>query len=185
MYTSNDGNIFELYDRCKHCYKCDAATIVCPHAVVPDEAMALPPKTTHIKFIHPLLKLKTTFDYTSFEKTSAEHQQFCEKRLELSEYDNPNVTPTFFKIWGEFYNNRGGIKPRSNRIFSTQKTLGLIQEIYSYRWIQEESVGDVDDPDELNFPTFSVIIYIILGNLLFSFPQLVSDKRCWNEGYSR
>jgi hypothetical protein len=185
MYTSSDGQNYKIHDVFDPCYKCNASTLVCPHRAISKEPIALPNETTHIRLDNPSISMKTTFDSISYERFVREYIEFKKNEGTKNEFENPNVTPTFFKIWGEYYNNRSGHKPRTNRTFSIQKMLGLIQEIYNYRWIMEETKSiSVDDPEMLKFPTFNVNYTFIIGIVLFGYARLVQYTRYWNESYS-
>jgi hypothetical protein len=91
MYTSGDGKEFKLFDSVKHCYKCDAATVVCPHRILASESLVLPQKTTHIRLLHPLLALRTSFDFASYERTCMELIESEKKAVAETEFENPNV----------------------------------------------------------------------------------------------
>jgi hypothetical protein len=73
------------------------------------------------------------------------------------------VTPVFFKIWGDFYTEtksfiEEGLKPKGHRIFSLEKILGFVKEIYNHRWRLELAIEEAPDKEKIEYPPFQVFL---------------------------
>ena len=163
MQTSQDnGQSFQIYDNVKLCWKCGGKTILCPHKVSDEQLVTLPSQTTHVKFYHPRLVLKTNFNLAEYDDQYKANQEQKTAYHELTEFENPSVSPSFFRIWGEYYNQRKGKKPLTNRPIPVQKQVSMIQDVYNYRWKLEESLKLQTDYEKLAPISFSTTFYQFL-----------------------
>lgn len=156
LFTSKNGENYKNYDELELCVKCGAKTFICPHSAEKHSSIVLPSGTTHLKLMRPPMVLKTQFNIKACDALKTLQQR--KNANKSSEFENPNVTPTFFKIWGNFYNVHNGKKPQIGRIFTSQKILIFIQEIYINRWIVEEKSNSSDET-LIEGQTFSDSLY--------------------------
>ncbi|KAI8915971.1 hypothetical protein EDD86DRAFT_197323 [Gorgonomyces haynaldii] len=144
VMMTGQGDQFEAFEKVGHCTICGGRTIVCPHRILPSTVIQLPPGTTHLKLQHPKLSLRTNFDLETFAKLFPEREKELKRSLEQTEYENQNVSISFFRIWGDYYNTRGARKPRTNRPYNIMKIMKLIDEVYQYRMKKETYPDDLD-----------------------------------------
>ncbi|KAI9090027.1 hypothetical protein DFS34DRAFT_380799 [Phlyctochytrium arcticum] len=144
--SDDDGITFQPWKNIQPCAKCGERTVVCPHKILHTETLTIPYGSTHLRFQHPSLRLRTNFDRTLFESTlagkllSSSVSYSNEDVVGPTEDENMELSKTFKAIWQEFYENREGVKPRSNRQYTLQKVIGFIHEIYDARWAYEEAI---------------------------------------------
>jgi hypothetical protein len=132
LMVSDDGIKFELHGANDYCIKCGDRVIACPHKQVPMETFSI--EKNYFRIQQPSLYLHTELDSIEMiENHLLAHT--------ITEDETPFITTSMQKIWKEFYNNRGGVKPGSNRSFTLEKVIDMIQEWYDAKWVDEEKTA--------------------------------------------
>ncbi|KAJ1328752.1 hypothetical protein BSLG_009987 [Batrachochytrium salamandrivorans] len=109
--------------------KYSGVSVICPHRGVDSEIIALSEGCTHLRFIHPPLNLKASFNIED-ECTKKVAGRTCfEESERIYETENKNVSKVFMRIWGDYYQERNGFKPQLNRTYTLQKLQSFIQEV--------------------------------------------------------
>ncbi|KAJ3151655.1 hypothetical protein HDU86_006074 [Geranomyces michiganensis] len=156
MHLSEDkGQTFSPFKAMRFCIKCGDRTVVCPHRTLLSETVELPALATHIRFTHPPLRLRTNFNRTVFEADLPVRLAMLDYEPGITEDENEEATPTFRKLWKEFYEKREGTKPQATRIMAASKVLGIILDIYDRRW-EYECVIDRDTEHERELSRFEL-----------------------------
>ncbi|KAJ3412358.1 hypothetical protein HDV05_000832 [Chytridiales sp. JEL 0842] len=154
-FSEDNGKTFQPYTNAPFCGKCGEKTLTCPHKSLSTEPLQLPPKITHIKVTRPLLKLRSHYGKDSFYAKDLETVEILE-----TEDESLQVSKTMKIVWQQYYDQRGGTKPKMPRVFQLPKLLSLIQEVYDARWSYEEDriESDLKD-DEATLPRFVDFFY--------------------------
>ncbi|EGF83524.1 hypothetical protein BATDEDRAFT_22304 [Batrachochytrium dendrobatidis JAM81] len=158
--SSDNGASFHSFGKLKYCSQCGARPVVCPHQGLHSAPIKLPQGCTHLKFIHPLLLMRTTFNSKDSPGPTLNvlGGQNNDKTFQTEDEDN-NISAAFLRIWGEYYRNRNGFKPTLNRTYSLQKLLSFIQEIYDMRWKLEIKYDEGEFSEDTELPTFINFFY--------------------------
>ncbi|KAH6582058.1 hypothetical protein BASA61_008684 [Batrachochytrium salamandrivorans] len=181
QYSTDGGQTFQTYSKINYCKKCGAKSVICPHRGVDSEIIALSEGCTHLRFIHPPLNLKASFNIED-ECTKKVAGRTCfEESERIYETENKNVSKVFMRIWGDYYQERNGFKPQLNRTYTLQKLQSFIQEVYDIRWKLEEKYNESGIPDELGLPRFIANVvwkYCYMAKLLiYSKPEPMDMAR--------
>ncbi|KAH6583071.1 hypothetical protein BASA61_008195 [Batrachochytrium salamandrivorans] len=181
QYSTDGGQTFQTYSKINYCKKCGAKSVICPHRGVDSEIIALSEGCTHLRFIHPPLNLKASFNIED-ECTKKVAGRTCfEESERIYETENKNVSKVFMRIWGDYYQKRNGFKPQLNRTYTLQKLQSFIQEVYDIRWKLEEKYNESGIPDELGLPRFIANVvwkYCYMAKLLiYSKPEPMDMAR--------
>jgi hypothetical protein len=134
-------------------FKIKLKTIICPHRAINTALVCeISKEITHIKLSQPSLRIKTVFNRGAYENLLnaqlLDQEEEEEEDLEDMEDELPNVSSAFLKIWGEFYDNREGVKAIIHRGVPEDKIKILIQEVYESGWQYEEEYllrGDLSE----------------------------------------
>ncbi|KAJ3056143.1 hypothetical protein HK097_007975 [Rhizophlyctis rosea] len=164
IHFSSDGGVtFAPGKDIPHCAKCGDKTIICPHKSMTTDPIPLGGSTTHIRFVQPPLRLRSSFNREAFEADLVTRLAEEEEEMEPTEDEDPNVSSVMKRIWGNFYEERGGVKAKVNRIFPVPRIEVFIQEIYDARWSFEEEV-EMDQESTKTLPKFLDFFYEFMNN---------------------
>ncbi|KAJ3178576.1 hypothetical protein HDU87_003399 [Geranomyces variabilis] len=159
MHLSEDkGLTFAPFKAMRFCTKCGDRTVVCPHRTLLSETVELPALATHIRFSHPSLRLRTNFNRAVFEADLPVRLAMLDYEPGVTEDENEEATPTFRKLWKEYYEKRDGTKPQATRVMTASKVLGIILDIYDRRWAYECEI-DRDTEHERELSRFEDFFY--------------------------
>ncbi|KAJ3328261.1 hypothetical protein HDU76_010288 [Blyttiomyces sp. JEL0837] len=165
--SEDNAETFEPLKWLKYCGKCGEKTVLCPHKEFLPDPITINPNWTHIRLTRPPLKLRTGYmkrigDPTTPATGTAPPpaDEDSEQEPDTTEDEMFEVSKTMKLVWQEFYDVRGGTKPRITRAFQLPRLLGLIQEIYDSRWSYEEDRMEMDyKDDDVSFVRFVDYFY--------------------------
>ncbi|KAJ3045412.1 hypothetical protein HDV00_010282 [Rhizophlyctis rosea] len=163
QFSTDGGASFVTMKDVAYCAKCGDKTIICPHKSMSTDPIPIPSNSSHVRFIQPPLRLRTTFNKEVFESDLVTRLAEEEEELEPTEDEDANVSTVMKKIWGDFYEARGGVKAKVNRIFPVPRIEAFIQEIYDSRWAFEEEV-EMDAESTKTLPKFVDFFYEFMNN---------------------
>ena len=89
MAISTDrGKTYRTLDSLTFCNKCGTKTLLCPHRILSKEDLELPDNTTHIRFAHPILRLRSRLKTSSHEDHEKRRRQWLEEILCTNKNEN-------------------------------------------------------------------------------------------------
>ncbi|KNE56317.1 hypothetical protein AMAG_02139 [Allomyces macrogynus ATCC 38327] len=149
LYVSTDGgNVFRVWKDSPFCAKCADRVIVCPHMHSPgcldrfhtlaDWTVPVPTGATHLQFRRPNLLIQVPAKVLindSFAITDDEHEDYVDMKLHRAS--------RYFKvIWHDFFNRRHHARPVLPRVFTIDKLVRLMCDMYDARWQYEAASID-------------------------------------------